>query len=52
MNTTSPPFLSHKLTIKHTKMVKQTNSDMAEHSPELYDEILKYYENQNVYFPL
>ena len=52
MNTTSPPFLSHKLTTITPKMSKQTNKDMAEHSPELYEEILKYYENQNVYFPL
>ena len=52
MNTTSPVFLSNKVLSPTPKMQTKTNNDMAELTPELYDEILKYYKEQNVYFPL
>ena len=52
MNTTSPVFLSNKVLSLNQKMQNKTNNELAELTPELYEEILKYYENQNVYFPL
>ena len=52
MNTTSPVFLSNKVLSPTPKMQNKTNNELAELTPELYEEILKYYENQNVYFPL
>ncbi len=52
MNTTSPVFMSHKLTTKPMKLQRQIDNNMVEYSEDMYEQILEYYDHQTVYFPL
>ena len=51
MTTTSPPFLSNKLTTITPKMHKQIDNELTELTPELYEQVLEYYRHKNEYFP-
>ena len=52
MNTTSPVFMSHKLTTKPMKLQRQIDNNMVEYSGDMYEQILEYYDHQTVYYPL
>ena len=52
MNTTSPVFMSHKLTTKPMKLQRVTDNELVEYPPEMYEQILEYYDHQTVYYPL
>ena len=51
MNTTSPPFLSNKLTTINPNVTKQINNELTELTPDLYEQVLEYYRHKNEYFP-
>ena len=52
MNTTSPVFMSNKLTTKRMKLQPQIDKELVEYPPEMYEQILEYYNHQTVYYPL
>ena len=49
MNTT--PYLRNKVSTKIKQMHKQTNNEMTELTPDLYEQVLEYYRHKNEYFP-
>ena len=51
MNTTSSVFLSNKVLSPNPKMTQQTNNELTELTPDLYEQVLEYYRHKNEYFP-
>ena len=49
MNTT--PYLRHKVSTKIKQVPQQTNNEMTELTPDLYEQVLEYYRHKNEYFP-
>ena len=52
MNTTSPVFLGQNVSQPTPKIQRQIDNELVEYPPEMYEQILEYYDHQTVYYPL